>query len=58
MTPFAEKQCTRCNKTWPRDAEFFRQETRGNRYYLPWCRVCEAEQKREKRARKSGEGLT
>ena len=53
-----EKTCTRCKQAWPRDIEFFRREARGNRYYLPWCRVCEAEQKREKRARKSGEGLT
>ena len=47
-----EKQCTRCREKLPRDSEFFRQESRGNRYYLPWCRACEAEQKREKRKQK------
>jgi hypothetical protein len=46
----AQKTCTRCGDVWPRDAEFFRQETRGGGYYLPWCRACEADQKREYRA--------
>ena len=45
-----EKTCTRCNESWPLETEFFRKETRGYGYYLPWCRACEAEQKREKRA--------
>ncbi len=47
-----EKQCTRCRESWPKDEQFFRRETRGYRYYLPWCRACEAEQKREKRKQK------
>jgi hypothetical protein len=50
-----EKTCTRCGDTWPRDTEFFRKETRGAGYYLPWCRACEAQQKREKRAQQAQE---
>lgn len=50
MTATDEKACTRCHESWPLDPEFFRKETRGYGYYLPWCRACEAEQKREKRA--------
>ena len=49
MNQPAEKTCTRCHESWPLDTEFFRKETRGYGYYLPWCRACEAEQKREKR---------
>lgn len=46
-----EKQCTRCHETWPKDEQFFRREKRGSLCYVPWCRACEAEQKREYRQR-------
>ena len=45
-----EKTCTRCNESWPKDTEFFRRENRGSMCWVPWCRACEADQKREKRA--------
>ena len=48
--PKPEKTCTRCHESWPLDEEFFRREKREYRCYLPWCRACEAEQKREKRS--------
>ncbi len=48
----AEKLCRRCNEAWPVD--FFRPDKRGPGYLTPWCRACEADQKREYRARSVG----
>jgi hypothetical protein len=47
-----DKRCTRCSESYPADDEFFRPQPRdGHPHRLaPWCRACEADQKRERRA--------